>query len=363
MENISHAAFFLSDSPLMQKLRAQSELLAQTDVPVLIVGEKGSGKSLVASLIHQLSVRSGFKLLRVRCAALPETVLRAEIFGNAASTRPGKAAPLGGFTAGEKGTIFLDEIGALPLDLQERLSQCLQSQETHRSAYQDAAPAAVRVLAGSSVNPDRALEEKRLREDLYYRLSAFTVCVPSLRQRKEEIPLLLRYFMHQLSQHYRMPSREFSAATLEACESYGWPGNLAEMETFVKRYLVAGERQSPRGGTAAAFEPGGGPISPRQLHSASASDRAPAALEPARIESLKALIQGIKSEAEQNAIGAALQRTGWNRKAAARLLSVSYRTLLYKIDQYQMRAPESLMASSVGEFSLYGREQKDEKTH
>jgi two-component system response regulator AtoC len=382
VEQLGEDAFFVSASPIMQKLRAQAALLAQTDVPVLILGERGTGKYTVASLIHKLSVRSGFRLIKVNCAEMPEALLEAELFGEGNGSRRGG---LGRFAPGEKGTIYLDEIAAMPAALQSRLLQVLQNQnlqnhnlqnhnlqnqnlQNHgqqnngfQGAHGDAGPADVRILAANSANLERALAEKKLREDLYYRLSAFTMQVPSLRQRKDEVAILLRYLMHKLARHYNLPPRAFSAATLEACQNYSWPGNLKELETYVKRYLVAGEQELVFGETGAdatdfadhaAYSRG----SRMTLAPWEEKEAGP---KPGKPESLKSLIQGIKSEAEQNAIGAALRRTGWNRKAAARLLRVSYRTLLYKIEQYNMRAPEPYLSPlPLEEFSLYGDESK-----
>jgi two-component system response regulator AtoC len=387
VEQLGEDAFFVSASPIMQKLRAQAALLAQTDVPVLILGERGTGKYTVASLIHKLSVRSGFRLIKVNCAEMPEALLEAELFGEGNGSR---RSALGRFAPGEKGTIYLDEIAAMPVALQARLLHVMQNQGLqnhvlqnqalhnhallnqallnhgrHNSELQrsggDATPSDVRILAASSANLERALAEKKLREDLYYRLSAFTMQVPSLRQRKDEVAILLRYLMHKLARHYNLPPRAFSAATLEACQNHSWRGNLKELETFVKRYLVAGEQEMVFGemgaGTAdfadhAAFSRVG-------RVTAAPWEEKESALRTGQPESLKSLIQGIKSEAEQNAIGAALRRTGWNRKAAARLLRVSYRTLLYKIDQYNMRAPEPYLSPlPLEEFSVYGDEIK-----
>ena len=361
VEQLGPDAFFVSASPAMQKLRAQAALLAQTDVPLLILGETGTGKYTVATLIHKLSVRSGFKLVRVNCAETPEALLEAELFGGDHSfTARGHRAGLGQFASGEKGTIFLEEISELPTRLQSRLLQFLND-ECHRPGAGDATPADVRILAASSANLERALAGKQLREDLYYRLSAFTVHVPPLRQRKDEIAILLRYFMHKLARHYSLPPRGFSSTVLEACQHYAWPGNLQELETFVKRYLVAGDRELTLGETDLTL-PGSAENSARSravtMPAVPLEPRGPAPTQP-NPESLKSLIQGIKSEAEQNAIGAALKRTGWNRKAAARLLKVSYRTLLYKIEQYHMRAPEPFLSSlPVEEFSVYGNEVK-----
>jgi two-component system, NtrC family, response regulator AtoC len=363
VEQLGADAFFVSASLTMQKLRAQAALLAQTDVPVLILGEAGTGKYTVASLIHKLSVRSGFKLVRVNCAEMPEALLEAELFGHeSASSVRIRRSGLGKFATGEKGTIFLEEIAKMPAELQSRLLQLLNHQ-SGRPGSADASPD-VRILAASSANLERALAGKQIREDLYYRLSAFTVHVPPLRQRRDEIAILLRYFMHKLARHYSLPPRGFSSTVLDACQHYSWPGNLKELETFVKRYLVAGDQELTLGeidltlAGSADHAPGSRAVRlaaiPRE------EKRGPGRGQP-EPESLKSLIQGIKSEAEQNAIGAALKRTGWNRKAAARLLRVSYRTLLYKIEQYHMRAPEPFLSPlPVEEFSGYGSEIKDD---
>lgn len=363
IEQLGPDACFVSASLMMQKLRAQAALLAKSDVPVLIVGESGAGKYTVASLIHKLSVRSGFKLQRVNCAALPEAELVAELFGDErVSTSPQTA--LGKFAAGETGTIFLEEIAEMPAAVQLRLLQVLQNQvstnnEVGTSSDSNAMPARVRILAGSSVNPDSALAKKQLREDLYHRLSAFTLHVPPLRQRKEEIATLLRYFMHNLSRHYGLPARGFSPSIIAACQLRAWPGNLNELETFVKRYLVTGEPES-------IFSESGMDVSGVVEHLSTlralktgvalVADglEEPGKGKPESLTSLKSLIQGVRWEAERNAIAAALLQTGWNRKAAARMLKVSYRTMLYKIEQYKMRAPQPYLSPvPAREFSAY----------
>jgi two-component system response regulator AtoC len=354
IEPLGPDSFFASASLIMQKLRAQAALMAKTDVPVLILGERGAGKHTFASLIHSLSVRSGFRLRRINCAQMPDSMLEQFFDGEASH----------GIFSGEKGTLFFDEITALPAPLQSRLLQLLQNDEARTPAGSGTAPGEARILAASSVDIDRALAEKRLREDLYYRLSAFTVHVPPLRQRKDEIPILLRYFMHKLARHYSLPPRTYSAAVLDSCQRYNWPGNLKEMETFVKRHLVAGDQEPVLPGISVFAAEASADSVPQTvrwtLNPAEPQFAQPQIQErqvkESRPESLKSLIQGIKSEAEQNAIRAALKTTGWNRKAAARLLRVSYRTLLYKIEQYQMRAPEPYLPSLPAE-ELLGYEE------
>jgi len=351
IEQLGDESFFVSASAVMQKLRAQAELLAQADVPVLILGEGGSGRSTVARLIHKLSVRSGFRFLKVDCTATPGDMLEEELFGNGqAGHSNGHRTTPGKFELGEKGTIFLNEITAMPLSLQTRLLQILQEKTFVRAGSEQALPVDVHILAATSANIDRALAEKKLREDLYYRLSAFTVNVPSLRQRRDEIAVLLRHLMHKLARHYGLPAREFSASVLDACQHYAWPGNLKELETFVKRYLVAGDRELAFGNGDSVPVHGHGTkqvLPPWQLGTPQVNGSF--GENPAGPKSLKSLVQSVKCEAEKNAIGAALEKTGWNRKAAARMLEVSYRTLLYKIEQYHMTAAEPFLSPLPGE--------------
>ncbi|MGA8736004.1 MAG: sigma-54 dependent transcriptional regulator [Terriglobales bacterium] len=353
IEQVSDDAFFVGASPIMRKLRAQAELLAQANVPVLILGENGSGKDTAARLIHKLSVRSGFKFLKVNCAALPGDLLETELFGyerrdsaGAVRSKPGKLELC------EKGTILLDEIAEMPTSVQSKLLQVLQKKQFFRPGSGATVDVDVRILAATSADIERVLSEKKLREDLYFRLSAFTVQAPPLRQRKDEIPILLRHFMHHLAKHYGLPARTFSPAVLDACHAYSWPGNLRELEEFVKRYLVMGDKELILAAAKAEHKPGNGKPGNGNLMET----------EPVREvfgdeengepsgspNSLKSLVQSVRCEAERSAIATALEKTGWNRKAAARLLRVSYRTLLYKIEQYHMSSSETHPSTFYG---------------
>jgi DNA-binding NtrC family response regulator len=344
IEQISDDLFFVAASPAMRKLRAQAELLAQVNVPVLIVGESGSGKGTIARLIHQLSVRSEFQFLRLNCEALPGELLESELFGYEPSTLTGTSrSKAGKLELCERGTIHLDEITEMPTSLQAKLLHVLQDKQFFRSGGESPIDVDVRILASSSLNIEQALATKKLREDLFYRMSAFTVHVPPLRQRTEELPLLLGHFMRQLAKHYGLAPRTLSPAVVDVCQNYPWPGNLRELENFVKRYLVMGDEKLALGELGRKAEPHNGNSmleGPR---------RAFAGHEPAEnASSLKLLVQNAKGTAERNAITAALEETRWNRKAAARLLKVSYRTLLYKIEQYHMSPPAYLSPYQQG---------------
>lgn len=352
VEPVDSNNFFIGISPVMRKLRAQAALLAEANVPVLILGESGSGKETTARLLHKLSVRSGFEFAKVNCAALPSDLLERELFGyqqngTAARTKPGK------FELCSKGTILLVEFTEMSMDLQAHLMQVLQTRRFVRPGGSAPIEVDVRILASSTANMERAVSENRLREDLYYRLSAYTMHVPPLRVRREEMPLLSRHFMHQLARHYGLSPRDFSPTVIDACKSYAWPGNLKELETFVKRYLMLGEKSLSIGSLHEANQ-----NSPLISSEAVSSPLASLLTQPRGgtdgAASLKSLVRSVKLEAEKHAILAALEKTGWNRKAAARLLKVSYRTLLYKIEQYQMRSSDSSLVTRGNELRSKG---------
>jgi len=351
VEELGEEAFFVGASPVMQKLRAQAELLSQADVPVLIVGEPGTGRETTARLIHKLSVRSGSRFLKVNCAALPGDLLEKELFGYGGrlATR-GEPSVVGKMELCDKGTIFLDEILEMPIGLQEKLLQVLQEKQFLKPGTASYVEVDVRVLVSSDINIERAPSENRMREDLYYRLSAFTVHVPALRQRRDEIHILLQHFMHKLARHYGLPAREFSATVLNECQHYSWPGNVSELENFVKRYLMIGDEELNLSGSG---EHGSGKASARMTPS-NGMGGTKDEYEESGSKSLKSLIRDVKSQAERNAIAAALERTGWNRKAAARLLKVSYRTMLYKIEQYRMSSSDPFSLPFVNGSGLKG---------
>jgi two-component system, NtrC family, response regulator AtoC len=352
IEHMSDDMFFASASPTMRKLRAQAELLAQVNAPVLISGENGSGKEWVAHLIHKLSIRSGFRFITINCAALPGDMLESELFGLMSRNGRSKASKL---EVCQRGTLFLDQITEMPMSLQVKLLNILRDGHLVRHGGDTQIEMDVRILAAIETNIGQAIAERKLREDLYYRLSAFTVHVPALRQRKEEIPLLLGYFMNRLARRYSVPVRKFSTAVLDACQRHSWPGNLRELERFVKNYLVLGDGRPSSGtldrdGDIAFWRAFVSQTEEQSGFMTEATEDQPA------IFDLKSLVQSVKGEAERNAIASALDQAGWNRKAAARLLKVSYRTLLYKIEQYHMGPPNTHFPGYGHSRSFRGRE-------
>src|SRR5690348_6479912 len=244
VEELCDDVFFVAASPAMKKIRSQSALVANVDIPVLLLGESGTGKEVLARLIHKLSPRAHRTFLKVNCAAVPADLLESELFGYEAGAFTGAThAKPGKFELCNKGTILLDEIGEMPPSLQAKLLHVLQDQQFSRLGSRSVLKVDVRILAATNINIPEALANKRLREDLYYRLNAFTLQIPPLRERREEIPILLKHFMTRLSEQYARPPLPFSPELLLACANYPWPGNLRELGNFIKRYL---DRKSTR---------------------------------------------------------------------------------------------------------------------
>jgi DNA-binding NtrC family response regulator len=322
VEELNDDVFFVAASPAMRKIRSQAALVANVDIPVLMLGESGTGKEVIARLVHKLSPRAHRTFLKVNCAAVPADLLESELFGYEAGAFTGaNHAKPGKFELCNKGTILLDEIGEMPPLLQAKLLHVLQDQQFSRLGSRSVIKVDVRILAATNINIPEALASKRLREDLYYRLNAFTLQLPPLRERKEEIPVLLKHFMAHMSEQYARPPLPLSPALLQACHDYSWPGNLRELNNFVKRYLVLGDEK----------------LAAQELHSTGGDHSAKPDAAHAASESgggLKSVARSAKDEAEAEAIRQALDQTNWNRKQAAVLLQISYKALLYKIRQY-----------------------------
>lgn len=340
VEELCDDVFFVAASPAMKKIRSQAALVANVDIPVLLLGESGTGKEVLARLVHKLSPRAHRTFLKVNCAAVPADLLESELFGYEAGAFTGATHPKPGkFELCNKGTILLDEIGEMPPILQAKLLHVLQDQQFSRLGSRSVIKVDVRILAATNINIPEALATKRLREDLYYRLNAFTLSLPPLRERKEEIPILLKHFMSRMSERYARAPLPLSPTMLNACLEYTWPGNLRELSNFVKRYLILGDETLAIAELNPKNDLNGGPgIDPGTKSGASEGGAG----------GLKSLARSAKDEAEAAAITQALEQTNWNRKQAAALLKISYKALLYKIRQYGIAEVRSHHKLSAG---------------
>jgi DNA-binding NtrC family response regulator len=328
-EALVDGSFFVAASPAMRKLRSLVGEVARTDIPVLCIGESGTGKEVVARLLHLLSRRSRHPFLKVNCAALPNELLESELFGyeqgaftGAVRSKPGKFELCAG------GTILLDEFAEMPPQLQAKLLHVLQDGEFTRLGGRSRIQANVRVAAATNVDIREALATKKLREDLYYRLSAIVFEIPPLRERREEIPILLRHFLKKHGGQSGLPYRPVSAAVMEFAKRHEWPGNVREVENFAKRYLVLGD-QALTSGNGNHLCPNGSGDSVRKADEENAAFR-----------TLKAHVSSVKQNAEAAAILKVLEQTNWNRKEAARILQTGYKTLLGKLRLHGLESAE-----------------------
>jgi two-component system response regulator AtoC len=344
---MSDALLTLCNSGKMQPIRDLVAKVAATNTTVLLRGESGVGKEVVGRAIHKASPRAAKQFLKVNCAALPGELLESELFGHekgaftgAYRKKPGK------FEAAHQGTLLLDEIGEMPLRLQAKLLHVLQDGEFSRVGGERIIDTDVRLIAATNRDLEASMRIHQFREDLYYRLNVIEIRIPPLRERREEIPVLVDHFLKKFNAQYGR-TVDIPGETLRAFIEFDWPGNIRELENAIKRVVVLGSarpvhveivsnlgrnnRQLPRAGTA-ALEVRPTPDTPI---------------------SLKDIARQAAREAERVAIKEVLDRVHWNRAKAARLLQISYKALLYKIvqcglvvqDTEKEEKPKEVMAS------------------
>jgi len=334
-EQITEDLSFLAASPQMVRIRQQILQIAPVDVPVFICGESGVGKEVVARMIHLRSKRRNQPFVKVNCAALPGELLESELFGfeQGAFTGAVRAKP-GKFEMANKGTIFLDEIAEMPVHLQAKLLHVLQDHQYSRLGGRHLVETDVRVLAATNVDVQDAMKTGKFREDLYYRLNVLSIIVPPLRERTAEIPLLFQHFLVKYSEKFGKTAQTPSKHLLDAALNYPWPGNLRELENFVKRYVI--------------LEDDEGSLRELVEMSASRPRTSPRNEAPVqREQGLKALVRGLKDEAEMEAIADALEKTRWCRKDAAKMLGISYKALLYKMRQFNLDTRSTRRAAAA----------------
>jgi two-component system, NtrC family, response regulator AtoC len=305
----------LGQSEAMKAVCLKLERVAATNLPVLIQGESGTGKELIARFIHQRSPLQAGPFLKVSCPGIAGTPLEAELFGGETGTPAEGVATEPGETHGaaQRGTLFLDEIAELDSTLQAKLLQLLQDGQLSRVTVQGNKIEA-RIVCSTNRNLQDEIGSGNFRQDLFYRINILQISVPSLRDRKEDIPIIANYLLDLYNEKYNCQARRLSNQVVRMLQDYHWPGNIRELENLIKRYVILGSEDA---------------ITTELLSREQAYFKPDIPLDGA--VSLKKVTRQAVRELERQVILRSLQANNWNRKRVARALSISYRALLYKI--------------------------------
>jgi DNA-binding NtrC family response regulator len=312
---------FVGQSRRMRTVIEVAAQVAARDSTVLLTGESGTGKELLAKAIHQNSLRAGKPFITVNCGALPEALAESELFGHRKGSFTGATADRAGkFEAANEGTIFLDEVGELPLTLQVKLLRVIQEREIDKIGNPKPIAVNVRIIAATNRNLKNLVEDGEFREDLYYRLSVVTVEIPPLRERREDIPLLVQHFLAKLRTRYNLPPISIADDAMERLKQYNWPGNVRELENVVERLVVLA-----KGETIQESE------LPTEIRRAES-----------RIAAIDLRLpdEGISlEEVERELLVRALEKHAWNQTKAAKYLNITRKTLIYRMEKYGLSSP------------------------
>jgi transcriptional regulator with PAS, ATPase and Fis domain len=349
----------VGESDSVRRITQLANKIADSELSVLIRGESGTGKEVVARMVHSLSSRQSGPFVKVNCAALSESLLESELFGHekGAFTGAYKSRP-GRFELAHRGTIFLDEIGDMAYSLQAKSLQVLEQKEFMPVGSTRTVRVDVRVISATNGILEDSIETKAFRRDLLYRLNDVTITMPPLRERKEDIPLLVDHFIAIYAQKYKREPVDISPQQMEALLEHDWPGNVRELESLIKRVIVLGDKsivesavfgQLGKGGSAAApAAPTTQDGSEDRLRASgfengfrvvSRPDSAAGTAGQDEIIPLKEATARAIRETEVRLLNRTLARTRWNRREAAKILKISYRSLLYKIKKYRLLEP------------------------
>ncbi|MBI5327242.1 MAG: nitrogen regulation protein NR(I) [Deltaproteobacteria bacterium] len=336
-ERVAKEITFIGKSRAVQNVFKTIGMVAQKDVSVIIQGESGTGKEIVAKLIHINSARNQGPFIAVNSAAIPKELMESELFGYEKGAFTGAVETrLGKFELANNGTLFLDEIGDMPLDLQSKLLRAIQGQEFYRVGGKQPIKVDVRIVAATHQDMEKAIEEKRFREDLLYRLNVVTIKLPPLRNRKEDISLLADYFLHRFQEDMGIEPRTLSSNALTALKAYSWPGNVRELENILRRAVILS--QNPM-------------LSPDDL-SLPQKKQNKESLEDIISNRLEGFINDIDARGkhdlydtivpfmERPLIRLVLKKTGGNQVKAAELLGINRNTLRKKIKELGIKVED-----------------------
>lgn len=317
----------LGKTPIMQTLRKQIARLARSQAPVSICGESGSGKEIVARLIHANGPRASGPFVPVNCGAIPAELMESEFFGHAKGSFTGAHDDKKGlFEAADGGTLFLDEVADLPLPMQVKLLRAIQEKAVRKVGSNQETRVDVRILSATHKDLNAEMEAGRFRSDLYYRIHVIELRVPALRERPEDIPLLAQACLNRLAQEWQLPLPELSPEAMSALQRYPFPGNVRELENILERAYTLSDSHC---------------IQVRDL--ALPETAAAEALMPEIADPSAAFgdLDSYLTTLERNAVLAALDRTRWNRTSAAKLLGISFRQLRYRLQKLGLNAEET----------------------
>ena len=310
----------IGNHPSILRVKEMVRQVAPASATVLILGESGTGKELVARALHEGSERAGRAMVKVNCAALPETLLESELFGYERGAFTGAASRKEGrFKLAHGGTLFLDEIGDMPLVLQPKILRVLQEGEFERVGGTETLKADARIVASTNADLQTAVAERTFREDLYYRLNVIAIHLPALRDRRSDVPLLAEHFLQRYAAKNNRPVLAFSREALDAMSNHDWPGNVRELENTVERAVVLS-----RGDVLSVED-----LPARVARSADAGEEWPAASDAPLIS---VAVGAPLADIERRVILETLRHTGGDKSAAARLLGIATRTIYRKLD-------------------------------
>jgi len=341
---------FLGESAPFQRVRELIEQVGPTDLNVLIRGESGTGKDIVARLIHQNSDRARGPFVKVNCAALPPDLLESELFGHerGAFTGAYKSKP-GRFELADKGTIFLDEIGEMPASTQATLLQVIEHKEFFRVGGTQTVKVNVRLICATNIDIEQRIQSKDFRLDLFYRINDIQIHMPSLRERGEDITQLAYHFLQKYCEKFGKTPLPLSPENERRLLEYEWPGNVRELESLIKRAVIFNEGEIGKHLEAHRGERPPTPVG-AGAETAAAGGFDPASMPDAYFngKTLKEVSQALLSHVERRAILMSLDRLGWNRKKVSKELGISYRCLLYKIQEYNLQKDGASASVEVG---------------
>jgi two-component system, NtrC family, response regulator AtoC len=327
----------LGNHPSIKKIRELITMVSDTAFNVLILGETGTGKEVVARLLHYASPRRNKRFIKVNCAALPQTLLESELFGyeKGAFTGADKPKP-GKFELASDGVIFLDEIGDMPLVLQAKMLQVLQSGEFNRLGGTRDVKVNAWVIASTHHDLEKDMKQGIFREDLYYRLNIIKVEMPSLAERKKDIPLLSNHFIQEFRRDFKIGEHfKLNGDLRKLFQAYHWPGNVRELSSTILRLMMGDDPEKARLELLTNMEADG--LSPSVELLFGTPERTEKGKKKSKEPDIGTSLKDLKAEAtnyiEQKVILHALNMTGWNKRQTANSLKISYKTLFYKMDK------------------------------